>query len=167
MAAIFQSDGNDCVFILSFFCNANLWGHADVVSLLILCPSLSIDARNDAGVTPLMKAALQGRVRCTRLLLLAGIISIILFFFFSFFLSFFHPLPPSPPTSSVSSPPRFLESDAVPFPGIGSSSNSWKPVPAAISRNPFPSKFLESVKSERISNGTGTSRAPLFLHSPY
>ena len=130
-----------------------------MVSLLILCPSLSIDARNDAGVTPLMKAALQGRVRCTRLLLLAGIISIIL--------SFFHPLPPSPPTSSVSSPPRFLESDAVPFPGIGSSSNSWKPVPAAISRNPFPSKFLESVKSERISNGTGTSRAPLFLHSPY
>ena len=43
-----------------------------MVSLLILCPSLSIDARNDVGVTALMKAALQGRVRCTRLLLLAG-----------------------------------------------------------------------------------------------
>jgi len=39
---------------------------------LILCPSLLIDDRNDNGITALMKAALQGRVRCTRLLLLAG-----------------------------------------------------------------------------------------------
>ena len=47
-------------------------GHADIVSLLTLCPAVAIDGRNDAGLTALMKAPLQGRVRCTRLLLLAG-----------------------------------------------------------------------------------------------
>ena len=95
-----------------------------MVSLLILCPSLSIDARNDAGVTPLMKAALQGRVRCTRLLLLAGIISIILFFFFSFFLS---------STSSFSSYLLCVISSAIPRIGRG-----------AVSRNRLQFKFLET-----------------------
>ena len=64
MAVVFRN--ND------WCCCCWFWGHADVVSLLILCPSLAIDARNNVGVTALMKAALQGRVRCTRLLLLAG-----------------------------------------------------------------------------------------------
>ena len=98
-----------------------------MVSLLILCPSLSIDARNDAGVTPLMKAALQGRVRCTRLLLLAGIISIILFFFFSFF-SFF-----LSSTSSFSSYLLCVISSAIPRIGRG-----------AVSRNRLQFKFLET-----------------------
>ena len=39
---------------------------------MAMCPSVLIDSRNHSGMTPLMKAALQGRIRCTRLLLLAG-----------------------------------------------------------------------------------------------
>ena len=39
---------------------------------MAMCPSVLIDSRNHGGMTPLMKAALQGRIRCTRLLLLAG-----------------------------------------------------------------------------------------------
>ena len=37
-----------------------------------MCPDVAVDSRNEMGMTPLMKAALQGRIRCTRLLLLAG-----------------------------------------------------------------------------------------------
>ena len=33
---------------------------------------LSIDAKNNLGFTPLMKAALQGRTKCAKLLLFAG-----------------------------------------------------------------------------------------------
>ncbi|XP_037924093.1 ankyrin repeat domain-containing protein 33B-like isoform X3 [Hermetia illucens] len=48
-------------------------GQADVVNMLITrSRSLQIDAKNCLGFTPLMKAALQGRTRCAKLLLFAG-----------------------------------------------------------------------------------------------
>lgn len=40
--------------------------------LLTRSRSIAIDARNNLGFTPLMKAALQGRTRCAKLLLFAG-----------------------------------------------------------------------------------------------
>lgn len=40
--------------------------------LLSRCQGLEIDARNHLGFTPLMKAALQGRNKCAKLLLFAG-----------------------------------------------------------------------------------------------
>lgn len=36
------------------------------------CRGVEIDARNNLGFTPLMKAALQGRNKCAKLLLFAG-----------------------------------------------------------------------------------------------
>ncbi|XP_052894726.1 uncharacterized protein LOC128302051 [Anopheles moucheti] len=48
-------------------------GLSDVVNMLITkCRSLTIDPKNNLGFTPLMKAALQGRTRCAKLLLFAG-----------------------------------------------------------------------------------------------
>ncbi|XP_035913218.1 uncharacterized protein LOC118512630 [Anopheles stephensi] len=48
-------------------------GLSDVVNMLITkCRSLIIDPKNNLGFTPLMKAALQGRTRCAKLLLFAG-----------------------------------------------------------------------------------------------
>ncbi|XP_065093757.1 uncharacterized protein LOC135714342 isoform X2 [Ochlerotatus camptorhynchus] len=48
-------------------------GLSDVVNMLITkCRSLVIDPKNNLGFTPLMKAALQGRTRCAKLLLFAG-----------------------------------------------------------------------------------------------
>ncbi|EEB18980.1 ankyrin repeat-containing protein, putative [Pediculus humanus corporis] len=40
--------------------------------MLSICPNVEIDARNSLGFTPLMKAALQGRTKCAKLLLFAG-----------------------------------------------------------------------------------------------
>lgn len=40
--------------------------------LLTRSRSIEIDAKNALGFTPLMKAALQGRTRCAKLLLFAG-----------------------------------------------------------------------------------------------
>ncbi|XP_053687844.1 uncharacterized protein LOC128737266 [Sabethes cyaneus] len=48
-------------------------GLSDIVNMLITkCRSLVIDPKNNLGFTPLMKAALQGRTRCAKLLLFAG-----------------------------------------------------------------------------------------------
>lgn len=52
------------------FCDA---GQSDTVNMLLTrSRSVAIDARNHMGFTPLMKAALQGRTRCAKLLLFAG-----------------------------------------------------------------------------------------------
>lgn len=40
--------------------------------LLSRCKEIDIDARNNLGFTALMKAALQGRNKCAKLLLFAG-----------------------------------------------------------------------------------------------
>lgn len=40
--------------------------------MLSRCRGIEIDARNNLGFTPLMKAALQGRNKCAKLLLFAG-----------------------------------------------------------------------------------------------
>ncbi|KAL0279913.1 UNVERIFIED_CONTAM: hypothetical protein PYX00_001368 [Menopon gallinae] len=48
-------------------------GQVDVISYMVsTCHGLDIDARNALGFTPLMKAALQGRTKCAKLLLCAG-----------------------------------------------------------------------------------------------
>ncbi|KAL6977968.1 Ankyrin repeat domain-containing protein 33B [Sarracenia purpurea var. burkii] len=48
-------------------------GQVEAVNLLLnSCSGIEIDARNQYGVTPLMKAALQGRTKCAKLLLFAG-----------------------------------------------------------------------------------------------
>lgn len=52
-------------------------GQSEIVcSLLNNCLQLEIDARNCLGFTPLMKAALQGRTKCAKFLLYAGIFTI-------------------------------------------------------------------------------------------
>lgn len=40
--------------------------------LLTKCKGINIDAKNNLGFTPLMKAALQGRTKTAKLLLFAG-----------------------------------------------------------------------------------------------
>ena len=53
--------------------------------LLQRCPEIEVDARNASGFTPLMKAALQGRTKCAKILLFAGkLVSFLLFLFFFF-----------------------------------------------------------------------------------
>lgn len=48
-------------------------GQHEAVSLLLTrVQDIEMDARNSLGVTPLMKAAIQGRTKCAKLLLLAG-----------------------------------------------------------------------------------------------
>ncbi|XP_046395498.1 uncharacterized serine-rich protein C215.13-like [Ischnura elegans] len=48
-------------------------GHADILNILLSrCAGVDVDARNALGFTPLMKAALQGRTKCAKLLLIAG-----------------------------------------------------------------------------------------------
>ncbi|KAK6627469.1 hypothetical protein RUM44_009946 [Polyplax serrata] len=48
-------------------------GQVELINyMLSICPHLEIDARNAVGLTPLMKAALQGRTKCAKLLLFAG-----------------------------------------------------------------------------------------------
>lgn len=63
---------------LTFFILFKFSGLSDVVNMLITkCRSLVIDPKNNLGFTPLMKAALQGRTRCAKLLLFAGKIFIV------------------------------------------------------------------------------------------
>lgn len=48
-------------------------GQVEVVSLLLdRVEEIEVDARNILGFTPLMKAAIQGRTKCAKLLLFAG-----------------------------------------------------------------------------------------------
>lgn len=48
-------------------------GHHEVIIRLLACfKTLAVDVRNSVGMTPLMKAALQGKTKCVRLLLNAG-----------------------------------------------------------------------------------------------
>ena len=48
-------------------------GHVDVVSFLLnKVRTILVDPINAHGFTPLMKAALQGRVKCSKLLLFSG-----------------------------------------------------------------------------------------------
>ncbi|KAG5680455.1 hypothetical protein PVAND_009963 [Polypedilum vanderplanki] len=48
-------------------------GQTDIVNMLLTkCKGINIDAKNNLGFTPLMKAALQGRTKTAKLLLFAG-----------------------------------------------------------------------------------------------
>ena len=48
-------------------------GHVDVVSFLLnRVRTINVDPVNKQGFTPLMKAALQGRIKCSKLLLFSG-----------------------------------------------------------------------------------------------
>lgn len=59
------------VLKISNFCIAS--GQVEILNhMLSRCTGLEIDARNSLGFTPLMKAALQGRTKCAKLLLFAG-----------------------------------------------------------------------------------------------
>ncbi|XP_034186989.2 uncharacterized protein LOC117607396 isoform X2 [Osmia lignaria lignaria] len=50
-----------------------LQGQTDCLNILLQrCPEIEVDARNASGFTPLMKAALQGRTKCAKILLFAG-----------------------------------------------------------------------------------------------
>ncbi len=57
-----------------FFGNVQLQaGHVEVVSFLLTkVRGIQVDPVNNQGFTPLMKAALQGRVKCSKLLLFSG-----------------------------------------------------------------------------------------------
>jgi ankyrin repeat protein len=44
----------------------------EVLNFMLNKCTLEVDARNAMGFTPLMKAALQGRTKCAKLLLFAG-----------------------------------------------------------------------------------------------
>ena len=51
----------------------SLAGHVEVVSFLLnKVRTIQVDPVNNLGFTPLMKAALQGRVKCSKLLLFSG-----------------------------------------------------------------------------------------------
>jgi ankyrin repeat protein len=65
---ISDNDGNSPLH----FCSQA--GHSEVVDLMIarFGDILDLNARNSTGLTPLMKAALQGRTRCAKSLLSAG-----------------------------------------------------------------------------------------------
>lgn len=48
-------------------------GQTECLNILLQrCPEIEVDARNASGFTPLMKAALQGRTKCAKILLFAG-----------------------------------------------------------------------------------------------
>lgn len=48
-------------------------GQNEIINMLLTkSRDMSIDAKNNLGFTPLMKAALQGRTKCAKLLLFAG-----------------------------------------------------------------------------------------------
>ncbi len=48
-------------------------GHVEVVSFLLTkVRTIQVDPINNYGFTPLMKAALQGRIKCSKLLLFSG-----------------------------------------------------------------------------------------------
>ena len=66
------SSGDGFAFVL-FYIDGGGAGHEDVVSLLLRrYRRLKIDQCNNLGFTALMKAAIQGRTRCAKLLLSAG-----------------------------------------------------------------------------------------------
>lgn len=48
-------------------------GHVEVISFLLSrVKNIQVDPVNKLGFTPLMKAAIQGRVKCSKLLLISG-----------------------------------------------------------------------------------------------
>jgi len=49
-------------------------GHSEAVDMMLarFQGGLDVNCRNSTGLTPLMKAALQGRTRCAKSLLSAG-----------------------------------------------------------------------------------------------
>jgi ankyrin repeat protein len=47
-------------------------GHVEILNFMPNKCTAEVDARNAMGFTPLMKAALQGRTKCAKLLLFAG-----------------------------------------------------------------------------------------------
>lgn len=48
-------------------------GHVDVVSFLLnKVRTIVVDPVNNFGFSPLMKAAMQGRIKCSKLLLFSG-----------------------------------------------------------------------------------------------
>lgn len=48
-------------------------GQTECLNILLQrCPDIEVDSRNTLGFTPLMKAALQGRTKCAKILLFAG-----------------------------------------------------------------------------------------------
>lgn len=55
----------------------NCLGHLGAIRLLLLQNKLDMDAKNVFGFTPLMKAAIQGHIRCAKTLLFAGNIHLI------------------------------------------------------------------------------------------
>lgn len=60
-------------FSFSFFhIFLNCLGHLGAIRLLLLQNKLDMDAKNVFGFTPLMKAAIQGHIRCAKTLLFAG-----------------------------------------------------------------------------------------------
>ena len=62
-----DNDGNTP---LHYACQA---GHVEVVSFLLSkVRTIQVDPVNYQGFTPLMKAALQGRIKCSKLLLFSG-----------------------------------------------------------------------------------------------
>lgn len=52
-------------------------GNVGAIRLLLLQNKLELDKKNIFGLTPLMKAAIQGHVRGAKTLLFAGMISIL------------------------------------------------------------------------------------------
>lgn len=51
----------------------SILGQTEIVNMLLTkCKGINIDAKNNLGFTPLMKAALQGRTKTAKLLLFAG-----------------------------------------------------------------------------------------------
>lgn len=63
---------------MAYFKNGNhntefIPGRAEIINMLITrCRTLDKDQKNHLGLTPLMKAALQGRSKCAKILLLGG-----------------------------------------------------------------------------------------------
>ena len=53
-------------------------GHAEVVSILLHMRGIRIDQCNNLGFTALMKAAIQGRTKCAKLILFAGEYAIVM-----------------------------------------------------------------------------------------
>lgn len=66
----FNSTSMCFVLILSYCLNC--LGHLGAIRLLLLQNQLDMDAKNVFGFTPLMKAAIQGHIRCAKTLLFAG-----------------------------------------------------------------------------------------------
>lgn len=59
-------------------------GHLSAIRLLLLQNKLNMDEKNVFGFTPLMKAAIQGHIRCAKALLFAGNFQAVFAFSFYF-----------------------------------------------------------------------------------